>query len=437
MSERRHIIIGAGLAGLSAAYHLKKPYEVHEKNPDVGGLARSIYVDGFKFDYAPHILFTKDQYTADLIHDLLKDELVTLSREAYIYHKKYKIYTRFPFQANLYGLPKNVVDQCVEDLKEALDQKDKVPAPTNYEEWMYWRFGKGIAEHLMIPYAERIWTMTPDKMNFDWIDERVPEPDLDIIERGAYTDYAERLGIHGEFWYPKSGGIEALPQALGERVDNIHLNSKVSKIAVADKKVQFNHKEWKSYDKLISSLALPLIVNLLDDVPTEVSLAADALECNSIVCVCLGVNRPKISPYHWLYFYEKDFIFHRLSFPMNFSEQGAPAGMSSVCCEIAYSHHRPLSVKGRDNIVQRTIKDLIKAEILSSDDEIITTEMLSMRYAYVIYDLNHRKNVNTIRQYLESRDIYTCGRFGEWEYLNMDHSMISGQKTAEKLNQLP
>ncbi len=433
MHTEKNIILGAGLTGLSAAYHLEEDSAVFEKNSEIGGLARSEEVDGYLFDYAPHILYTVNPCAEQMIKDLLKDNLVIKKRKAFIYHLKHKLYTQFPFQAHLYGLPNDVILDCLKGLAEVIRNPDK-KRPDNYEEWIYQRFGRGIAEHLMIPYSERIWTISPKGMNYDWIDRRVPTPDFSRVLDGALKDTTSLEGFNNDFWYPVYGGIESLPTALAEKVENIHLNKKASRIRVDQKNVEFADKTALKYERLISTLPLPVIVEMLDDTPDNVKQAARALQHNSIVCVNLGVDRDNISPYHWLYFYEKDFIFHRLSFPMTFSDNVAPRGKSSLCCEIAYSKFRPLEVKGKANIIKRTIDDLIKAGILREDDNIPVRDILSMKYAYVIYDLDHRKNVDTIHGFLHSKGIYPCGRFGEWEYFNMDHSILSGKRTAEKIN---
>ena len=432
--DHKNIILGAGLAGLSAGYHLNDSYAIYEKQPEIGGLCRSEEVDSFIFDYAPHILYTVDPYASELIHKLLSGNLKIKKREAFIYHGKYDLYTQFPFQAHLYGLPASVIMDCLKGVVEVLRTRDK-PTPKHYEEWIYQRFGKGIAEHLMIPYSEKIWTISTRRMNYDWIDRRIPEPDFNTILEGALTDATALTGFNNDFWYPVHGGIESLPTSLGKGVKNIHLDMKASKIFPKENEVEFNRKTRVKYDRLISTLPLPVVVDLIDDVPADVKKAAGDLEHNSIICVNIGVDRPDISPHHWLYFHEKDFIFHRISFPMNCSEKTAPPGTSSVCCEIAYSKYRPLDVKGKKSIIQKTIDDLTRAGILKKEDKILVSDILSLKYAYVIYDLNHRKNVNTIHDYLRGVGIYPCGRFGEWEYFNMDHSIMSGKRAADKINE--
>lgn len=428
--ERNIVILGAGLSGLSAAYHLKGECEIFEKDSEVGGLCKSIYIDGFTFDYGPHILYTVNYYISRLIRNLLGDNFSSKSREAWIYHKKYDCYTRFPFQAHLYGLPKEVVKECILGLFEAKMDERKSHPPRNYHEWMEKNFGRGITKHLMAPYAEKLWTIPPSRMNYDWIERRVPQPGIETILDGALSEVNRNVGFNNDFWYPKKGGIHALSGAFAKTIQRIHLNKEVIEIDPKRKELTFKAGDKTRYDKLISSLPLPVLVKSIKDVSKEILSAAEDLKHNSILCVNVGIKRPHISDKHWVYFYEEDFCFHRISFQMNFSPYTVPEEMSSVSTEVAYSRYRKIS---KANIVERVISDLVKAKILYKDDEIVVSDVRDIKYAYIIYDHNHRKNVETIHNYLRKYNIYPCGRFGEWEYFNMDHSILSGKRIAEKI----
>jgi len=425
------VILGAGLSGLSAAYHLKQNCEIFEKEEKVGGLCRSIHIDDFIFDYGPHILFPKDTYVANLIKKLLGKNLHIQTREAWIYHKFCDVYTRFPFQSHLHGLPVSVVKDCVLGFFNTLLQKSK--KPKNYEEWIIWNFGKGIAAYLMIPYAKKIWTVSPRKMNFEWVWNRVPRLSMEDLLEGALRDNPKLFGFNTEFWYPVYGGIEGLPFSFSSKVKNVHLKKEAIKVHPRKKYVEFNNNKKVFYEKLISTLPLPEIIKRIDDAPEGVRKAAKDLKHNSVYCVNLGIEREKISPNHYVYFYEPDFLFHRISFPMNLSPHTTPKGCSSVTTEISYSKYKKIN---KENITERVIDDLIKAKILFPDDKVAVSDVADIKCAYVIYDLHHRKNVKKIHDYLLRHDIFPCGRFGEWEYFNMDHSIASGKRTAEKINQI-
>jgi protoporphyrinogen oxidase len=435
MRERQDVILGGGLSGLMAAYTFQAAGEEHwqlyERESRVGGLARSTAVDGYLFDFGPHILFTIDPEIEALIRDLLGDNFHAQERQAFIYHHAAGIYTRFPFQAHLHGLPVPVVKDCLLGLLHAAQQQARGGfEPQNYEEWMRGFFGDGIADHLMIPYARKIWTVEPSTMDFSWIGRRVPTPDFERIIAGALTDDVGQVGATASFWYPKRGAIEPLPRALGERVRNVHLNRRAERIELPGKNLVFADGEVVPFERLILSLPLSKIPELVSGVPPEVERACRGLRYQGIYCINLGIDRPNLSDKHWVYFYEDPFPFHRLSFPATFSPDTVPPGKSSIATEVAFSEHRPLD---RDTAVARTIDALRLAGILRPDDriELVHTEEISP--AYVIYDLDHQKNVGLIRAWLKENGIWPVGRFGEWQYFNMDHSMRSGRTAAEEI----
>jgi len=425
------IILGAGLSGLSTAYHLKGNYEIFEQHERVGGLCRSEKAGNFIFDYGPHILFPKYKHIADLITNLLGNNLLIQSREAWIYHKSCDTYTRFPFQAHLFGLPVSIVKECLLGLFHALAEGEKIYSPNNYEEWIDWNFGKGIAKHLMIPYARKIWTVSPKDMNYEWVKYRVPRPRLEDVLEGALSDNPQKFGFNTQFWYPLKGGIEALPQSFLPKIKKVHTKKKATRIIPGKKWIEFNGSDRVSFERLVSTLPLPEVIKLIKEAPDDVRKAAQDLQHNSVLCVNLGIERERLSHKQWVYFYEDDFSFHRISFPMNFSRHVTPKSCSSISMEVSYSSYKSIN---KETIVERTIEELIKAKILAPDDKITVSDVLDMKYAYIIYDHNHRKNVMKIHDFLRSHNIFPCGRFGEWEYFNMDDSLESGRKMTEELN---
>lgn len=435
MADRQNVILGGGLAGLSAAYTLQtsgqEDWQVFEREERIGGLARTQVVEGYRFDYGPHILFTIDEEIRELIQDLLGENFHAQERQAFIYHREHDLYTRFPFQAHLFGLPIPIVKDCLTGLVAAVEAQAKGAfQPANYEEWMYGFFGEGIAKHLMMPYARKIWTVEPSTMDYNWIGRRVPTPNVDRILQGALTDDVDQVGATSKFWYTKRGGIEPLPKALGERVNNIRTDRTAVKIELPEKQVVFADGEVVPFHRLVYSLPLPFLPRFVDSIPSEVERACTGLRYQGIYCVNLGVDREKISDKHWIYYYEDEFPFHRLSLPANFSPDTVPPGKSSIATEVAFSQERPLD---RDTAVEKTISGLKAAGLITEDDTIELVHTEEIFPAYVIYDLNHSRNVETIRDWLRQHDIWNVGRFGEWQYFNMDHSMRSGRRAAEEI----
>ena len=421
-------IVGAGLAGLSAAYHLGENYMVLERDQTVGGLCKSIDIGGYVFDLAPHILFTRNQYSRDLFHQLLGDNIRTQSRRAYIYMME--TYVKYPFEANLHPLPDHVKEECIKGVMEKPSLE-----PHNFMEWIQTTMGQGIADYYMVPYNRKIWKYPLEKMNTDWIAGRVPSPSVDEMRRGAEAQLPMDYGPNAEFWYPKQGGIGALAESLAKDIP-VELGAEATWFNPKKKGVETlydldgEEKSVKS-DKVLSSLPLPEIISMLDDVPYDVQIAADNLVYNSLVCVMVGVKRPNITDKHWLYFPEPDLVFNRISFPMNFSPETTPKGCSSILVEVTYRDR----VMDHEETKKRVLQDLVKTKLITERDEIDVCEGMDFKYAYVIYDLDHRKNVKVIHDYLIANNIIPIGRYGEWEYFNMDKAILSGKEAAEKVKE--
>ncbi|MGE4168855.1 MAG: NAD(P)/FAD-dependent oxidoreductase, partial [Candidatus Babeliales bacterium] len=145
------VIIGAGLTGLSAAYHLEKrgytDYTLFEREETIGGLCRSVVQDGFTFDYTGHLLHINDSYFRSLINNLVGlDQFNTINRKSFIY--SHERYTRYPYQVNLFGLPKDVIAECIEGF---VARSTSLKKTRTYPEWVDKNFGTGFARHFFLP----------------------------------------------------------------------------------------------------------------------------------------------------------------------------------------------------------------------------------------------------------------------------------------------
>ena len=420
------VIIGAGLSGLSAAYHMGSGYRVLEKEYEVGGLCRSVATRGYTFDLAPHIFFSGSQYVNGLVNELLNGDLIKQRRRAYIYLRG--TYVEYPFEVNLHGLPQEVIDECIEGARHRPEIQ-----PRNFMEWIKSTMGEGVAKHYMIPYNEKIWKYPLEEMNIDWIAGRVPSPSVEEMVKGAQGKVDRDYGPNAYFQYPRLGGTGAIPNAFAKRIREISLYSNVFEIRPIGKHLDVlytrnGEPKRLEADRVLSSVPLPELVKMIKSAPEEVVKASERLTYNSLICLNIGVDREAISDKHWLYFPEKEYIFNRISFPMNLSPETTPRGRNSIVVEITYRGARPDPNKTKQGVRE----GLIKAEILREGDKLEVFDALDFKYAYVIYDIQHRRNVNLIQTYLKSLRVSSMGRYGEWEYLNMDKAILSGKRATEE-----
>lgn len=418
------IILGAGLAGLSAAYH--GGGKIYEKELAIGGTCSSMVRDGFVFDLGIHVLHTKDRYVLKLLSKHKKPGLKLRRRSARIYSNQ--VLTKYPFQANTFGLPKNIASQCLIGFMEALGNTKR--NYDNYEDWVYANFGKGIAEHFYLPYSEKFWTVKASELTNDWIDVRVPRPRLEQVIAGALSIQKEEFGPNALFQYPLTGGIQRVADALVKPGMEILLGKKAEMIKAEEKIVFFGDRMQIAYNNLISTLPLPELIGMIDKVPVQVKRAVNDLKYNSIFCVNLGIKREDLTLHHWIYFPEARYLPFRVSFPRNFSKFTVPKGWSSIQAEISYSKFKP--IKQRD-IVEKVICDLIKAKIIKAQDKVKLISTKDIKFGYIIYDHSRVSNLKIINQFLKKYRIYNAGRYARWEYLWMDETILSGRKVIKEI----
>jgi protoporphyrinogen oxidase len=423
---KKVVIVGGGLAGLSAGYHLQEHEPaVFEKEPVIGGLCRSFTQDGFTFDCTGHLIHLKNAYTKDLVARILPDAFDAHERLAAIYSKQTT--TPYPFQANTYGLPPDVIKECVVGFVESMRGSTN-GGPKNFHDWTLQTFGSGIAKHFMLPYNEKFWKQDLRNIRCDWVSWSIPKPTLEEVVNGALGLTNKGMGYNPKFIYPKNGGIDVLPQALARPIKDVHVNEAVEYIDPRKKYVRLASGREQPFDALISTLPLPLTFRMLKDTSDSLRSHAQGLQAVSVLNINLGVDRPNISDQHWIYFPENQFIFSRVGFPMNFSRAVAPEGTSSMYIEITHSPGEKMNV---EECIERSIQDLEKCGIMRKGDRVLTRHILDIRFAYVIFDEHRHAHLQNLIDYLESRDIYTAGRYGRWEYFSMEDSILSGKSAAE------
>ena len=423
------IIIGAGMAGLSAGYHAELKhldYELYEADGVVGGCCRTIKRDGFHFDYSGHLLHLKDPYFQGLVKELLADNLNIITRNAVIY--SHSVFTRYPFQANLFGLPADVVKECLLEFVKAFHGNDDLPSKSyrTFYDWIVAKLGEGIGRHFMFPYNEKLWTVPTEEMTCDWLSDYVPKPNLEDVFNGAFADQSEGFGYNATFWYPQRGGIQALCDALAARVSNIHLNENVTSIELATKTVRFASGRSSSYDKLISTMPLNRLVEKLDGpVPADVRKACSLLRHNSALIVNLGVKGGNLTDKHWIYLPEMKFTAYRVGVYTNFSAALAPAGTTSFYVEISYQQGWKVN---KDALVTKAVEEMVEIGLIRSLDDIQVKDVVDLECSYVIYDRHHSEGKMTIMDFLAQQDISSIGRYGNWEYSGMEEAMVQGKE---------
>jgi UDP-galactopyranose mutase len=424
------LILGAGISGLSLAYHLKRPYVIYEKESSVGGICRSETLAGCTFDYAPKIFLPGEPYADQVIAEILGDNISHFPSNDWIYHHQHYIYTRFPLQKNLFGLPDTDILKCLRGMVEMFhDHKaGRVPVPQSYREWLIHGMGKALAEYAVIPQEEKKWKMDLAEMDYQWARRRVAQPDLEAALIGATHDIPHQ----NRFGYPLRGGIAALMNGFAERLANIRLNSALERIDLESHTAYFVDGSKQSYRALVSTLPLPALVKMIHNAPDGVQSAAQNLQTVALKVVCMVINRPNLTDKNFIYVYSPEIIFHRLSVLSNLSPNMAPPGFSALEAEITFRGTPP----DAETLYQAVRQGLIDMRLITPDDTIVAQAILDLPHAYTIPHFGWQDQVKQITDYLHPYDVYPYGRLGEWEYLNINHIIPRSRQMAEKLEAL-
>lgn len=429
------VIVGAGLAGLSTAYHLSgTPYRLYEREEQVGGLCRSYQKDGFTFDYTGHLLHFRQPEIMALVERLLAGKLQRHNRKSFIY--SHKTYTEYPFQVNTYGLPAEVVRDCLLGYIATLTKPAaNVAKDRSFKQWILDNLGEGMAKHFMVPFNEKLWQVSLDELTSDWVSWLVPKPELKDVVNGALGIKEKAFGYNPSFLYPVRDGIRVLPESFLPGISNVKNGMELVEVDTKRRCALFRNRQsgeslTEHYESLVSTIPVPELVRRCLDIPAHLKKAAEGLRWVSVYNLNMGVARDHVSDKHWLYFPEPEYPFYRVGFPMNFSPSLGRAGCSSMYVEMS---HRPNEQESSEQLVTRARSGLEQIGILRPNDEIVVADVKDLHYAYVYFDRHRARALPAILAELERRGIYSIGRYGRWEHTSMEDAIGQGKQLAERL----
>lgn len=417
----RILIIGAGIAGLGASYALKRKNIIPiilEQNDDYGGLCGSYVIKGFHFDHFVHLSHTQNEHVKKLFQ-LSSPEINTHTPNPYNIYKRRWI--KHPAQNNLFPLDENEKQLIINDFLRRPKDFDNI---ANYEQWLRLQFGDYFAEHFPMVYTRKYWMKEAKELRTEWVGNRLYQPSVDEVIQGSKTPDTPMTYYAKEMRYPKRGGYRSFLKEFANGAD-IRYNEKVIKIDPVGHSIYTSNGNIYKYDKLISSMPLPEIIKCIYDVPINIAKAANELEWTSGYQISIGFKNKNIPPYLWWYIYDEDILSARVYSPSLKSPDNAPEGCSSLQIEV-YCRKDSFT---KEELIDGTIGKLIEMRIVNEDD-ILFTHLKFEEYANVIFSDSIYKNRQLVREYLKSKGITTIGRFGEWDYLWSDQSLVSGMKSV-------
>jgi protoporphyrinogen oxidase len=425
------LVVGAGLAGLSAALHLGGGYRLVEKADRPGGLCRTDARDGFLFDATGHWLHLRDPAMRALAEEVLPGGWVEVRRRAAIW--SHRVFTRYPYQVNTHGLPPEVVAENVLGFVDAqLGENGRAlreRAPRSFAEFVLRHLGEGFARNFMFPYNEKLWTVPPEHLSTEWMGRFVPRPTLEQVIRGALGLEGDQAGYNDTFLYPREGGIEAFAAALARRLPR-PAECGVRPVAVdPERKVaRLSTGEEVRWRALVATLPLPELVRLCDAAPREVREAAARLRAATVTYVNVAARDTGAPPFHWVYLPERRYRAYRVGSASAAVPSLAPPGCRSFYVE--FSSRAPLPA---GEVEPEAVETLLDLGLVGARSDVLFAFARVIPDAYAIHDDAWAPSREAILGWLAGHDILAAGRSGRWEYSSMEDALLAGRDSARKL----
>ena len=454
----RILILGAGPAGLGAAWRLKElghdDFLVLEASDRVGGLAAS-HVDpqGFTWDMGGHVEYSHYPYFDSVMERALRPE-EWLHHERAAWVRVGGTFVPYPFQNNIHRLPPERFERCLRGLEE---RRPGGPPPRDFAEWTLRTFGRGVAEAFLLPYNRKVWACPLERLGHQWVAQRVSVPDLERVRESARLRKDDvSWGGNSTFRFPERGGTGAIWEAVADRVGRgrIRLGREALAVDPAAGMVRLGDG-LERFDLVFSSMPLDALAVRVQGLPEEVRRLCAGLRRASTHVLGIGVEGSlpeELSGKYWTYFPDDDVPFYRAEVYSSFSPWNVPdpGRHWSLLVEVseaagttplpavpgAYEAPGTLGTPApKEPVMQRTVEALIRLGWIRDERRIVSRFQRRVEYGYPVPTLDRDAVLGAVQPMLEGLRVFSRGRFGGWRYEagNQDHAFMQGVEWADRV----
>jgi len=449
--DKKVIIIGAGPAGLTAAYELCKVGAkslVLEKDDIVGGLARTVNYKGYHFDIGGHRFFTKVKEIEDMWCEVLGSDFLQRNRLSRIYYNKRFFF--YPLRASnaLFGL--GLWNSFLIFLSYCKSRVFPEKPETNFEQWVSNRFGKRLYRIFFKTYTEKIWGIPCHEITAEWAAQRIKGLSLltalknTLIRRQPKRKDAIIKTLIDNFSYPKRGpGMmwETVADIVEDEGNEVRLGADVDKIFWRDDRVEGvemlvnGKREFVEGTHFISTMPIrELIQKLHPPASDDVLQAATQLNYRDFLTVALIIDQREVFPDNWIYIHDPDVKVGRIQNFKNWSRHMVP-DLNKTCLGLEYFcvEGDGLWTMSDQELIELGQKELETLGLIQATD-VEDGAVVRMPKAYPVYDSTYGECLQTVRQFLSCiSNLQLVGRNGMHKYNNQDHSMYTAMLAARNI----
>jgi protoporphyrinogen oxidase len=379
--------------------------------------------DGHWFDLGGHAFFTSDDDVFGLVDEALRGEWIHVDRRAYVYFEGQIV--PYPFQTNLYGLPPNVVEECVIGAVEAAS-RPRLPAE-NLDEWLLMEFGHGLYTHFLRRYNERVWAYPLNRIEPTWLHNRAVQAPYREVIRGALAPREFRDFPNARIRYPAVGGFQRIFTELAKRTSAVFCyGAQPKRIDLASRTVTLTNGTSLAYRSLIVTIPIPEFLALSDELANWAPLLR-LLQSNSLHLTNLVLQDADVGDLQRLYTADDEVLCHKLAVAQP-SEHAAGRSVG-IQAETAFSDYRPLKVEDvRDSVLEF----LRSVGVFTSRTKLLADHRVQIPRAYPIREVGATPLLEELFAEMRKRGVLFAGRFGRWAYVNSDLALRHGLDAAEQ-----
>ncbi len=420
MDSIDHLVVGAGISGLSyassiraeAARHGKAMPSVHvvEADTEPGGYCKTVKQDGFVWDYSGHFFHFKHREIEEWLRARMPDEEVrTVQKKSFVRFKGGDV--DFPFQKNIHQLPREDFIDCLHDLYFRND----TAKPKHFKEMLNARFGQGIADRFLVPYNEKLYACDLSVLDTDAMGRFFPHADVkDIVRNMKAPDNAS---YNSTFTYPRGGAISYVHALLSDLPDgSVSYGERLVGVDL-HRRVATTNKREIAFGRLVSSAPLPRLLEMC-------GLAYDkaAFTWNKVLVFNLGFDKKGPKDVHWMYFPDRALSFYRVGFYDNIMDDDR----MSLYVEIGKDRDASIDVEAE----KARVLDGLKRERIVDGHALVSFHNVVMDPAYVHITQSSLAEVARTKPILAAAGVYPVGRYGGWTYCSIEDNIIETRALA-------
>lgn len=436
-------VIGAGPAGLTVAYCLAREgvvVDVFEGSPEIGGLARSVKLWDQTVDIGPHRFFSSDRLVNELWLEVVGQDYAMVNR-----------LTRIYYRGNFYNYPLRLSNTLsnlgmIESLaclgSYISSQVAKSGKDDSFETWVVRRFGRRLFEIFFKAYSEKLWGIPCTRLDSDFASQRIKKFSLyeAVVDAFVGSEKGKHKTLVDEFAYPTKGTgmvYQRMARFVNENGGMVYLNHPVKGVQVDNhsaKDIILQNGAKESYDCIVSSMPLTLLVKSITNTPDSVREAADRLKFRNSIIVYLKIDATDLFPDQWLYIHAPELRTGRVTNFRNWLPQlFGDTKHTILAMEYWCDQHDDLWNREDRSLVELASEE-IKSTGLIGSAQITDGLIYRIPRCYPVYETGYKDQVDIIKSYLKAIDkLEVIGRYGSFKYNNQDHSILMGILVAENI----